>query len=150
MVLATSLSKAAARLRVFRRSGGSSTASLSSSSSASANGSHSIPSFGFSGAGFLTCYHLGVADCLTRNGKLLEITRLPKDDSPLMTGVSGGALASAAVGVGIAPEDCMNAVSEIVRRTRTVGGIMDHLRPGYVTIGRFVWSFISLSSRVES
>jgi predicted acylesterase/phospholipase RssA len=117
----------------------------------------SSSSFGFSGAGFLTCYHLGVAECLLKHGHLLQRGQLPtsksndtttvtvtvtdtdnnnnKDtmmSSPMLTGVSGGALVAAAVSIGIRPEDGMNAMAEIVRRTRSVGGMMDHLRPGYV------------------
>jgi predicted acylesterase/phospholipase RssA len=92
-----------------------------------------IPSFGFSGAGFLTCYHFGVADCLLKHGSLLRRGELPSDNSPILTGVSGGALVVAAVSLGVPPEDGMKAILEIAHRTRQEGGVLDHLQPGYVT-----------------
>ena len=96
-----------------------------------------VPSFGFSGAGFLTCYHLGVAECLLKHGKLLAPGELPKDDegtheAPIMTGVSGGALVATAVSLGIRPEDGMKATMAIAEHTRKAGGLLDHLRPGSV------------------
>jgi hypothetical protein len=93
------------------------------------------PSFGFSGAGFLTCYHLGVADCLLKHGLLLSGSssgqKKKNNDNPTMlTGVSGGALVTAVVSMGIPPEEGMTATLEIARRTRQAGGMLDHLQPG--------------------
>jgi predicted acylesterase/phospholipase RssA len=89
------------------------------------------PSFGFSGAGFLTCYHLGVADCLLKHGLLFS---KEKNNNVLLTGVSGGALVAATVSMGIPPEEGMTATLEIARRTRQAGGMLDHLLPGYVAL----------------
>lgn len=90
------------------------------------------PSFGFSGAGFLTCYHLGVAECLLRHKRLPSPGELPADDTtaPIVTGVSGGALVATAVSVGVQPEDGMRATLAIAEQTRIAGGVLDHLRPG--------------------
>ena len=101
----------------------------------------SIPSFGFSGAGFLTCYHFGAADCLLKHGLLLPRGLLPRDDTtPTLTGVSGGALVATAVAIGVSPEDGMKATLEIAARTRQAGGLLDHLKPGYVPA---FWSQLS-------
>ena len=96
-----------------------------------------LSSFGFSGAGFLACYHLGVAQCLVKHGILLQPGRLSSENniqnSPVLTGVSGGALVAAAVSAGIDLEqDGMNACLEIAKRTRAAGGLLDALYPGYV------------------
>lgn len=91
----------------------------------------SISSFGFSGAGFLTCYHLGVAECLLKNGLLLPKGALPLDHrTPILTGVSGGALVATAVSLGVSPEDAMRATLAIAAQTRQAGGFLDHLKPG--------------------
>ena len=88
-------------------------------------------SFGFSGAGFLTAYHLGVADCLLKHGVLPKLGELPKDKtSPILTGVSGGALVASAISIGIRPEDGMKETIDIAKRARQQGGLLDHLRPG--------------------
>jgi hypothetical protein len=77
--------------------------------SAAAKGIFRIPSFGFSVAGLLTSYHLGVADCLIKHdGVLLKQGEIPKDNSytsPLLMAVSGGALVAAAVAMGVHLED---------------------------------------------
>ncbi len=60
-----------------------------------------ISSIGFSGAGFLGVYHLGVAACLLKHGYLLNpMERVKQDDDdrkkkqisfpPILTGVSAG------------------------------------------------------------
>ncbi len=87
------------------------------------------PSFGFSGAGFLTCYHFGVADCLFKHGLLLP-KKHETTNNVMLTGVSGGALVAAAVSMGVSPEEGMAATLEIARRTRQAGGMLDHLQPG--------------------
>jgi predicted acylesterase/phospholipase RssA len=98
-----------------------------------------LPSFGFSGAGFLTCYHLGAADCLLKRGVLLPRGELPvyddnnKNDNKkpvLLTGVSGGAMVATAVSIGMSPEDGMRATLNIAENSRKTGGILNHLRPG--------------------
>ena len=92
-----------------------------------------LPSIGFSGAGFLGCYHVGVAACLKRQGWL----GLDDDNSsatqhsttfqsttikplvPLLTGVSAGSMVAAATAAGIEPEpDGMEVVLTAARRTR--------------------------------
>lgn len=102
------------------------------SAAVSRQGLNQISSFGFSGAGFLTCYHLGVAHCLLKHGLMLGSGELPNESSPTITGVSGGALVATAVSVGISPHDGMNATLEIAKRARQEGGLLDHLQPGYV------------------
>jgi predicted acylesterase/phospholipase RssA len=89
-----------------------------------------IPSFGFSGAGFLTCYHLGVAQLLLKHGLLVKPGQFASARSPTLTGVSGGALVAAVVSVGVHPEDAMQASLEVARRTRHAGGVLDALHPG--------------------
>lgn len=87
--------------------------------------SQTIPSFGFSGAGFLTCYHLGAAKCLLEHG-LLNLEQ--NDDPPLLTGVSGGALTVAAIAAGVNPEIGMAATLAAAARTRQEG-ILDSFKP---------------------
>jgi len=83
-----------------------------------------ISSFGFSGAGFLACYHLGVAQCLLDHKILQSSTEL--------VGVSAGALISAALIANVNLEDGMQAVLEISRTTRRHR--LDALQPGYSLI----------------
>ena len=74
-----------------------------------------LSSISFSGAGFLTCYHLGVANCLLENGLIcLDPPHHSSAEAPsVMTGVSGGALASSALICGIPPEQCMEAMLKV-------------------------------------
>lgn len=94
-----------------------------------------ISSIGFSGAGFLTCYHLGVADCLLQQGILLKPGEIPTKHrhSPKLTGVSGGALTAAAMTAGILPQDGMDCLLQITDKT-TRQGRLDALTPGYSLI----------------
>lgn len=90
---------------------------FSSSTTSAQKPHHHFPSYGFSGAGFLGCYHVGVAACLRKHG------HLPHPESkgvmPLLTGVSAGSMISAAIVVGVDPEvDGMEIVLEAARRTR--------------------------------
>lgn len=74
-----------------------------------------------------------MAQCLLNHGLLLSRGSLPNDDTtPVLTGVSGGALVATAVAIGVSPEDGMKATLEIAARTRQVGGLLDHLKPGSV------------------
>lgn len=100
------------------------------------------PSFGFSGAGFLGCYHVGVCAALHKHGLLPH----PDDDSsyntnkmPLLTGVSAGSMIAAATLAGVHPEnDGMNVVLEAARRTRELNSqqsvSLDVLTPGFSLI----------------
>jgi len=105
-----------------------------------------ITSIGFSGAGFLTCYHLGVADCLLQHGILLKGGETPSSSlaqqTPLMTltGVSGGALCAAGLAVGVSPEEGMNTVLHITNKT-TQQGRLDALTPGYSLIDQVEVNF---------
>lgn len=110
-----------------------------------------LPSVSFSGAGFLGCYHVGVAACLVEHGHLLRPGEVPPphDDSkhgggngerwssaagvlpPILTGVSAGSIVSAGLSAGVRPEESMDIVLTIARRTREAGGALDVLRPGY-------------------
>ena len=113
-------------------------ASSSSSSSSSSSYSSSIPSYGFSGAGFLGCYHVGVASCLRRHGHLPH----PSSDAthggggssppPRLTGVSAGSMIAASIALGVDPDpDGMEVVLEASRRTREMSTLyLDALTPG--------------------
>jgi hypothetical protein len=96
-----------------------------------------ISSFGFSGAGFLACYHLGVAHCLLQQGILPKAgsSRREDDNRPpvALVGVSGGALIAAAVSAGVHPYDGMDAVLQVSKRSREAGRL-DALQPGFSLI----------------
>jgi len=81
--------------------------------------SHSIS---FSGAGFLGCYHLGVANCLIKYGILNKNT--------LLLGSSAGSIVASGISAGVSPGDGMNIIIECVKRVRHSGGLLDTLRPG--------------------
>ena len=101
-----------------------------------------IPSIGFSGAGFLGCYHVGVAACLHKQGYIPN----PNEDSydtnkmPLLTGVSAGSMIAAATLAGVNPEpDGMEVVLTAARRTRELQNKqqlinLDVLTPGFSLI----------------
>ena len=93
----------------------------------------SIPSFGFSGAGFLTCYHFGAAKCLLKHGFMnFEPTTSKQSNDvpkPMLTGVSGGAITVAAVAAGVDPEVGMSTTLAVAARTRKEG-FFDSLKPG--------------------
>ena len=76
-----------------------------------------ISSLGFSGAGFLASYHLGVVKCFQQQQGLLSSSKtfLP------LTGVSAGALVSSAVAAGVEADDGMEAVLEVAAKTRQAG-----------------------------
>mmetsp|Transcript_19420 Transcript_19420/g.40970 ORF Transcript_19420/g.40970 Transcript_19420/m.40970 type:complete len:419 (+) Transcript_19420:49-1305(+) len=105
-------------------------------------------SFGFSGAGFLGCYHVGVASCLNHQGLLPH----PDDDSynaatfPLLTGVSAGSMVAAASAAGVRPDpDGMDVVLEASRRTRAFSKrasiSLDALTPGFGLIDQVEGAF---------
>lgn len=83
-------------------------------------------------------YHAGVYSCLLRHNLLLSPReRLSVDDAtkaPILTGVSAGALISAAISAGVTPEDAMGVVLKVAERTKEKGGIMDVLKPGFSLI----------------
>lgn len=97
------------------------------------NSSSRISSLGFSGSGFLACYHLGVAKCFLEHGCLDSFKRSGELGARL-TGVSGGALIAAAVTAGVDPEVGMQTTLGIAQRTRQEGGYLDVFRPGYVSL----------------
>jgi hypothetical protein len=96
-----------------------------------------ISSFGFSGSGFLACYQFGVAHCLLQQGILPEAGSVRREDDnrpPVaLAGVSGGALVAAAVAAGVHPDDGMDAVLQVAKRTRQAGRL-DALQPGFSLI----------------
>lgn len=116
-----------------------------------------LPSIGFSGAGFLGCYHVGVAACLKRQGWLClddtankTTTIQPTTIKPLatlLTGVSAGSMIAAATAAGVAPEpDGMDVVLTAARRTRELSKksplpTFDALTPGYSLIDAVEGSF---------
>jgi hypothetical protein len=104
------------------------------------------PSIAFSGAGFLTSYHLGVVDCLRRHGIVGKDddhrskvgsgsgdnnrTRKQQQHRPMiLTGVSGGALAVTSIVLDIPSDDAMSITMKIAQCARTEGGILDLLHP---------------------
>ena len=104
---------------------------------------NTISSIGFSGAGFLGCYHVGVAACLHKHSILPD----PKNDDsydtnkmPLLTGVSAGSMIAAATLAGVNPEpDGMEVVLTAARRTRELQNKqqlinLDVLTPGFSLI----------------
>mmetsp|Transcript_28792 Transcript_28792/g.44020 ORF Transcript_28792/g.44020 Transcript_28792/m.44020 type:complete len:407 (+) Transcript_28792:37-1257(+) len=102
-----------------------------------------LPSISFSGAGFLGAYHAGVYASLLKHGYVLKpMEMIPKDEekndkylnAPILTGVSAGALISAAIGAGVHPELCMNIVVQISEATRKKSGVLDVLTPGFSLI----------------
>lgn len=92
-----------------------------------------VLSVGFSGAGFLGCYHVGVSACLRRHGVLPdEDDEDERDDVPVaLLGASAGALVCAALALRVRTDDCMDIVHAVARETRRRGGALDALRPGY-------------------
>ena len=102
-----------------------------------ANGATSrIASIGFSGSGFLACYHLGVAKCFLEQGYLRCDEKFDERGArSRLTGVSGGALIAAAVAAGVDPEVGMQTTLAVAQRTRQEGGYLDVFRPGYVRTG---------------
>jgi hypothetical protein len=91
--------------------------------SSSVPSSRRVPSLGFSGAGFLGCYHLGVASCFLKHGLLLPRGEVPtvvdhdqqRSNYPVLLGASAGAITAAAVSAGVHPEDGMNVVLDLRR-----------------------------------
>ena len=81
-----------------------------------------IPSIGFSGAGFLGCYHVGVAACLHKHSILpdpINDNSYDTNKMPLLTGVSAGSMIASATLAGVNPEpDGMEVVLTAARRTR--------------------------------
>ncbi len=116
-----------------------------------------LPSIGFSGAGFLGCYHVGVAACLKRHGWLgfddsaNQITTIQpatiKPLATLLTGVSAGSMIAAATAAGVAPDpDGMDVVLAAARKTRELSKksrlpTFDALTPGYSLIDAVEGSF---------
>ncbi|GAX26808.1 patatin-like phospholipase domain-containing protein 3 [Fistulifera solaris] len=91
-------------------------------------------SISFSGAGFLACYHLGVAECLLRHNVLS--TKL------IVTGVSGGALVASALLAGVTPTDGMLAALAISEKTRQHR--FDALQPGFSLVDEMYQHFQQL------
>jgi predicted acylesterase/phospholipase RssA len=103
------------------------------------------PSIAFSGAGFLTSYHLGVVDCLRRHGivgqddhrgsggNIRRLTpsaaTLQQQQPTILSGVSGGALAVTSIVLDIQSDDAMSITMRIAQCARTEGGILDVLHP---------------------
>ena len=98
-------------------------------------------SFGFSGAGFLGCYHVGVAACLYRQGLLPNPNDSSSSHPPRVTGVSAGSMIASAVLAGVKPDpDGMEVVLEAARKTRQLANAnnfnvsLDVLTPGFSLI----------------
>jgi len=111
---------------------------MMTSTAAAAVSKRAITSIGFSGAGFLTCYHLGVAECLLDHGILSK--NKDATSSITLTGVSGGALCAAGLAVGVSPEEGMNTVLHVTNTT-TQQGRLDALTPGYSLIDQVEENF---------
>ena len=95
-----------------------------------------LPSLGFSGAGFLGCYHVGVAAALEKHGWIGQNNTQQTPSAPLLTGVSAGSMIAASIHAGVSPEpDGMEVVLTAARRTRELPiSILDALTPGYSLI----------------
>jgi hypothetical protein len=93
-----------------------------------------ISSLGFSGAGFLACYHLGVAKCFMDQGILHRKGVLSRDNdnkqSITLTGASAGAIISAAISAGVCPDQGMEAVLAVSRKTEQAG-YLNTLSPNF-------------------
>jgi len=104
-----------------------------------------ISSFGFSGAGFLVSYHLGAAKCLIDHGLLPHQDETFSEKNVKLIGVSGGALLSAAVAVGVDMDDGMQTVLDVSRRTRALTRTgLDVLEPGFSLVDVAEEAFIRL------
>lgn len=90
-----------------------------------------MSSFGFSGAGFLAAYHMGVSKCLIDQGILPKQGFRSTDADRLvaLTGVSAGAIVATATMAGVDPEEGLEAVIQVSRQTRDAGGYLDTLSP---------------------
>lgn len=104
-----------------------------------------LPSIGFSGAGFLGCYHVGVAAALEKHGWIgctnynrttMQNNTQQTPPASLLTGVSAGSMIAASIHAGVRPEpDGMEVVLTAARRTRELPiSILDALTPGYSLI----------------
>jgi len=106
-------------------------------------------SVSFSGAGFLGCYHLGVASCLVKHKILPGPKELPSggpsslslftnNSSPTtkttLLGCSAGSIVAAGISAGVTDEDGMNVILELAQRVKKSGGILDCFRPGFSLI----------------
>lgn len=100
-----------------------------------------IQSIGYSGAGFLGCYHLGVTQCLIDHHHIIPPTRSGggnnnnKNNSDAVvrfTGVSAGALTIAAITAGVTCTDGMNLCYDINHQTQQLcSRSLDVLHPGF-------------------
>jgi len=104
-----------------------------------------VPSIGFSGAGFLGCYHLGVAECFTNQGLLLPRGEVPEVNKPypVLLGASAGAIVASAISAGVSAEDGMNVVLNLRHRVSSTAALagpiwgklpLDVFRPGFSLI----------------
>ena len=91
-----------------------------------------IPSLGFSGAGFLACYHLGVVAALREHHQLLSLSSSQQQQQQRLAGVSGGALVAAAVVAGVSVDDGMEIVLQTSRQAHS--NTWDALQPGFSLI----------------
>jgi hypothetical protein len=96
---------------------------------------HRLSSVSFSGAGFLTIYHLGVAQCLLEQG-LISLdppsSSASSEKAQILTGVSGGALAASALVCGISPEKSAEVVLQVAESARNK--VLNIYHPGYSLI----------------
>lgn len=101
--------------------------------------SRNIQSIGFSGAGFLTCYHLGVTQCLIDH-RILPASgvrtkhnhHVQSNNTLRFTGVSGGALTIAAITTGMSCSDAMNVCYDVNHQTQKLcSRSLDVLHPGF-------------------
>lgn len=92
-----------------------------------------IPSISFSGAGFLGCYHIGVATCLLKHGYLLPPGDIPTSikSAPVLLGASAGALVCTSIAAGVNGEDAMDIIYKLNRATKEEGGLLDNFQPGF-------------------
>ena len=85
-------------------------------------------SIGFSGAGFLTCYHIGAVQCLMDQNYLPSFHHQDDDAMPTLTGVSGGGLIASAISAGVSPDDGMEALLTLCQQNQNQ--TLDAFTPG--------------------
>jgi Patatin-like phospholipase len=120
-----------------------------------------VSSIGFSGAGFLAAYHLGVAACLLKYDVLPPAGVKYESDKDLtgdctifaaspfendyhkkrypwlpLTGVSAGAIVASAILAGVHPERGMDAILQVAGQARNAGR-WDSFTPGFSLVDAF-------------
>ena len=112
-----------------------------------------VPSFSFSGAGFLGAYHLGAVKYLQESGLLSSFNpnhRRRRTKGQKLMGSSAGSLVAAAISAGVRVEDAMTVVSASADEALNAGPLQS-LTPNFslvdVGIPRVKKLFVDASAR---